>query len=184
VLMDASETNFSGWRGAIDQARLGFRRNQRRLYTRFHKPVYQTKVRQWMAADPSFYRASQRNGIDIFSHRWNAPTWPYIQPLQDASADLLRIRNGLISQRRRCAERGLDWDDLRREITEDNAAMISDAQEKAGELNKKYPGLNVTWREIANVATPDGVQIAVNSPDMADADEGAATAPAAGKKGA
>ena len=90
VLMDASETNFSGWRGAVDQARLGFRQNQKRLINRFHKPVYLWKVRQWMAEDAALRRAAARSDVNIFAHRWNPPTWPYIQPLQDATADLLR----------------------------------------------------------------------------------------------
>jgi len=34
VMLDGSETNFSGWRGALDQAKMGFRHNQRWLIDR------------------------------------------------------------------------------------------------------------------------------------------------------
>lgn len=163
VLLDPSETNFSGWRGAIDQARLGFRRNQRALIRRFHRPVYRWKVRQWMAEDAALRATAARPGVDIFAHRFNPPTWPYIEPLKDASTDLLRLRNALISHRRRCHERGMDWDELSTEIVEDNALMIRKAWEKAQELNKEFPGLNVTWREVASLPTPDGVKISLSA---------------------
>jgi capsid protein len=162
VLMDGSETNFSGWRGAVDQARMGFKQNQRRLTQQWHRPIYARKLRQWIAEDTALRSASERTGIAIFDHRWNPPTWPYIQPLQDASADLVRTRNALISQRRRCAERGMEWGDLSTEIVEDNAELIEKAFQKADELNQKYPGLNVTWREIASLPTADGINLSLS----------------------
>jgi len=161
VLLDAGETNFSGWRGAVDQARLGFRRNQKALIRRFHRPVYRWKVRQWLSHDAALRAAADRGGVAIFNHRWNPPTWPYIEPLKDASADLLRLRNSLISRRRQCAERGMDWEDLSTEIVEDNALMIEKAYQKAEQLNEQYPELHVTWREVASLPTPDGVKVAV-----------------------
>ena len=167
VLMDASETNFSGWRGAIEQARMGFRDRQKDLKAQFHRPCYVWKTRQWMADDPALRHAAERSDISIFRHHWSTPTWPYIQPYQDAAADLLRIRNALISRRRQCAERGLDWDRLSTEITEDNAAMIEKAHVKAEELNKKYPTLGITWREIASLPSPDGVNVSLQ-PQNAD----------------
>ncbi len=163
LLLDPSNTNFSGWRGAIDQARIGFRRWQRWEVRRFHRPVYRHKVRQWMADDPALRRAAEKSGVNIFAHRWNPPTWAYIEPLKDASADLLRVRNSLISHRRRCHERGMDWGDLSTEIVEDNALMIEKAYKKAEELNKAFKGLNVTWREVASLPTPDGVKVTVDS---------------------
>jgi len=165
VLMDASETNFSGWRGAIEQARMGFKRNQRLvLIERFHRPVYLWKVRQWLAEDAALRRAAQRRGINIFRHEWHPPTWPYIQPLQDASADLLRVRNGLLSHRRRSAERGLDWDDLSTEIVEDNALAIAKAKRKAAELNAEFEdGQPVHWRELLSLPTPDGVRVNITT---------------------
>lgn len=164
VLMDASETNFSGWRGAIDQARMGFRSAQRRLAERWHSPIYRWKLRRWLTADAALRSAAAREGISIFDHRWGLPNWPYsIQPLQDASADLVRTRNALISQRRRCMERGMEWADLSTEIVEDNAELIEKAHKKAEELNNRYQGLGVTWREIASLPMAEGVQIGVNA---------------------
>ncbi len=179
VLMDASETNFSGWRGAIEQARMGFRNNQRRLRNRFHRPVYLWKVRQWLAEDPALRTAAAKSTVNVFKHQWNSPTWPYIQPLQDASADLLRLRNGLISGRRRAAERGIDYDALSTEICEDNAKMIRKAHETAEQLNKDLPGLSVTWREVASLPTPDGVKISLAADPGRQDDKGTTDKPGA-----
>lgn len=167
VLMDASETNFSGWRGAVNQARLGFRRNQKALIRRFHSPVYRWKVRQWLGDDPAMRTVAGKSTIKILGHRFNPPSWPYIEPLKDAAADLLRTRNALISHRRRAHERGMDWNELSTEIVEDNAELIRKAHEKATALNTECEGLDVTWREVASLPTPDGVRVTVAA-DSAD----------------
>jgi len=79
LMLDASETNFSGWRGAMDQARMGFRRNQRWLRDHFLIPVYRWKVRQWThpaTGDPRLVKLAAQlksEGKDIFFHTWTAP---------------------------------------------------------------------------------------------------------------
>jgi len=170
VLMDASETNFSGWRGAVDQARLGFRRNQRRLIERFHAQVWRWKVAQWIADSPAIAAVAKRDGIKIFAHDWHAPRWPYVQPLQDASADLLEVRNGLNSHRRRAAERSIDWDDLSTEIVEDNALAITKAKMRARDMNAdlKDESERVHWRELISLPTPDGVTVQYSTSDDVD----------------
>jgi capsid protein len=120
TLMDASETNFSGWRGAVDQARLGFRVNQQQLKRRLHCPVYQWKLRQWMREDPAIRAAAERSDVNILGHKWNSPKWPYIQPEIEAEADQKRKTYLLVSPRGLHAERGGDWDDVYRETVEDN----------------------------------------------------------------
>jgi hypothetical protein len=162
VLLDASETNFSGFRGAVNQAKIGWRRNQRAEAARLHVPAIRCNICRWMLEDPLLARASERSDVDIFNHRWGFPVWEYTQPVQDSAAALLQLRNGLTSGRRRAAADGVDYEVLSTEIVEDNAAMITKAHEKAEELNKTYPGLNLTWRELASLPTPDGVQIALN----------------------
>ncbi len=159
ALMDASETNFSGWRGAMDQAKLGFHLNQMAIYERMVGPAYVWQVQRWIQQDITLRKLFDVLGPAIFAHSPGYPTWPYIEPLKDASADLLQVRNALLSQRRRCARRNLDWDDLSTEIVEDNALLIRKAQEKADELNKQFPGINVTWRELACLPTPDGMTV-------------------------
>ena len=158
VLLDASQTNFSGWRGAVDQARLGFRRNQHWLIARFLRPDYCRLIRQWLADDPQMRSASERSGIDPFAHRWQLPSWPYIQPREEATADLMRVRNAQTSRRRLAAERGMDFDELSMEIVEDNGKLIEKACEKTAELKAKYPDAEISWRDVAGLPPPEGVQ--------------------------
>ena len=161
VLMDASETNFSGWRGAFDQAKLGFRANQRRFHDRFHRPIWRWKVRQWMAKDQAARKAAEKSGINPFGCLWNFPTWPYIQPMEDAQADLLRLRNGLTSPRRLHAERGATVEEVTTEILADNKASIIAAKQAAADINKQFPDdpNPVSWREMLFLPTPDGLTV-------------------------
>ncbi len=164
ALMDGSETNFSGWRGAVDEARKGFKKHQRNLIKRFHTPVYLWKLSQWIAEDSALRTVGGLSGIDLACHNWNAPTWPYIEPVKDAAGDLLRVRNGLISQRRLHAERNHgDWDEISTEIVEDNALAIVKARTKAQQINNQFQGDNqpVHWRELISLPTPDGVSVAI-----------------------
>lgn len=161
VLMDASETNFSGWRGAVDQARRGFMWNQKWFTNRFHRPIYEWKIRQFAADDPALRAAMARYGKDYFAHRWSKPKWPYIDPLKDAAADLMRLRNGMTSPRRYHADQGEDWPVMVREIVEDNTLAIMSAKRAAEAINKKYPDQPVHWREVLSLPAPDGMTIAI-----------------------
>lgn len=169
MLMDASETNFSGFRGAVDQARIGFRRNQKSLIARWHTPIYAWKVRQWMAEDPAIRAAAQKLGKAIYRHVWTAPSWPYIEPLKDGMARLLRVRNGLTSPRRLHAEDGQDWEEIADEIVDDNLYAIRRAKLAADKLNAEFPKQDpVHWRELLSLPTPDGVQMQL-APALAQA---------------
>jgi lambda family phage portal protein len=166
VLLDASETNFSGWRGAVDQARLGFKKNQSLQRRQFNAQVYRWKLRQWMADDAALRSAERRADVRLFAHKWHPPTWPYIQPLQDASADLLRVRNALISPRRMHAERGREWAEVAREIVEDNGMAIRLAKQAAAGINAEaMDGQPVHWRELLSLPTPDGVSVKLDGGD-------------------
>jgi len=166
LLLDPRQTNFSGWRGAIDQARLSFRRIQRFLVSRMHRPIYQWRVLRHIEENPAGRVAqAYAAGLDVFAHRWHLPSWRYIEPMKDATANLVRSRNAQTSQRRIAAEQSLDWDELTQEIVDDHALLISRAHEKAKELNTKYDGLGITWRELACLPTPDGVQVSIQ-PDQ------------------
>ncbi len=59
-LLDASETNYSGFRGAIDQARQRWREIQSWMMGSFHRPIYEWKVRQWAVTDATLRKAVER----------------------------------------------------------------------------------------------------------------------------
>lgn len=155
LLLDPSETNFSGWRGAIDQARIRFRQLQLGIKRQFHQPVYRWKMRQWMAADAAFRNAATRSGINIFGHRWNPPNWAYIEPLKDAQADALQIESLQNSPRRVQAARGRDWNEVARELIEDNRYLVELALEASIGINNQYPEARITWRELLSLAPKD-----------------------------
>lgn len=181
LLLDPSQTNFSGWRGAIDQARLRFRALQRLLCTRFHREVYRWKIRQWIAQDQDLAEKSISGGIDLFAHKWKLPGWRYIEPLKDASADLLQQRNALNSPRRVQGDKGRDWHEIAMEIVEDNAFAIVAAKEKAADINGRFPDDPVHWRELISLPTPDGVTVNLN--DGAGDQSGDQSEPAGGTSG-
>lgn len=156
LMLDGSETNFTGWRGAADQARIGFRRNHRWLIDHFLRPIYRWKVRQWTdtrTGDPRMAKIAARleaENRDIYKHGWTAPTWAYIQPLQDAQADRLRVTSRQTSPRRQLAERGLGIDDIHKEIIEDNYWLIRRAIKAAQQIEAKT-GVAVDWHELLYV---------------------------------
>lgn len=176
LMLDATHTNFSGWRGSVDQARQRWQEIQRWLITSFHTPVYLAKVRQWAADDPVLRRTIEEqdgrrrvgaDGINAFGHVWHTAGWPYIEPVQDATGDLIQIRNGLTSPRRAAARRGVDIEDLEDESIEDRIRLIGKAQVAAEKINAKHKAAEgwvpLTWRDIAQPPMPEGIQISVAS---------------------
>ena len=168
VLLDASETNFSGWRGAMDQAKIGFRRAQQNLKCRLHEPVFLWKLKQWEAEDRALGRASEKNDLAKYGHRWNVPSWPYIEPKKDAEADAVRLDNRLISPRRLHGERGRDYEDVAAEIVEDNVLMIGLAAAGAQQLNAKFPDAKVDWREVASFKDSQALALPASTPEAAE----------------
>ncbi len=167
VLMDGSETNFSGWRGAVDEARKGFKRNQANLVNRFHLEVSKWKVRHWIESDPAMRTAAGTLGDSIFNHKWNCPTWQYIDPVGDANGDVIRLQNVLTSPRRLHAEGGRDWEEVADEAIEDYAYAISKAKNVAARINQQHPkDAPVQWRELISLPMPNGTQMTMQDPNM------------------
>lgn len=164
VLMDSSETNFSGWRGAFEEAKRGFKHHQQNLKKRFLRPYTKWRIAQYLKQDAALRRANQRSRINVFNHTWNAPNWPYIEPMKDAQADVLRLSGNLTSPRRLMAERSNQWEDIVSETVEDNTTAIRAAMKAAEKLNRNNPGPAIHWREIINLPTPEGVNVSANMP--------------------
>ena len=154
LLLDPTKTNFSGWRGSIDQARIGFRNIQAFMRTAFYSPVYRWKVRQWEATDRAFATLVRSSGADLFGVKWKAPRWPYIEPMKDAEADSWRIEHNLGSRTLVLGERGLDWDELAPQIVSDEGMFFELAILEARRLNGLYEEANVDWRELIHMAAP------------------------------
>lgn len=181
AMMDASETNFSGYRGAVNQARIGFKANQRRIIRRWHTPYMRFKLFKRAENDSTFNRHLQRSlnpatKIDVLAHEWNPPNWPYIEPTKDATADLIRESNMLVSPRKRCQERGIDHEDLVRETVADRMFAIKTAVKASQSLNDEFAledGERVRWRDLAPLPAPERVSITVsdNQPQQTQSTE-------------
>jgi lambda family phage portal protein len=174
VLMDGSETNFSGWRGAVDEARKGFVADQLNLVRRLHSPAWRWWVSRLLENEPAMRRASKRSGVDIFGHVWNLPTWSYIEPVADAEGDATQLRNALTSPRRMHAARGKDWETIAEEIIDDNVYAIERANKAAAKINATNPLAPVTWRDLIPLAMPAGTTMAMQDPNAVAAQEAAA----------
>lgn len=163
VLLDASQTNFSGWRGAIDQARAGFRRIQTHLISRFHQPVWRWKVANWLQSDRLLQQYLNVESTKPFKNRWHRPTWEYIEPAKDTTADLGKKSGLITSPRRISARRGEDREEIDREIVEDNVRLIRMARDQARLLNSEREQSEpvFTWREILVLPIPDGLTAAL-----------------------
>ena len=158
ALMDASHTNFSGFRGAVDQARIGFRKNQKRLIRNFHAPYRRFKLLRLADEDDAVRKAlekteNRRSKVDLFGGQWQPPAWPYLEPGKDAAADLLRTANSLSSPRRIARERGADIETLFAETIADNERGFDRACEAASRLIDKH-GLQVDAWTLAQHLLP------------------------------
>ena len=174
-LLDSSETNYSGFRGAIDQARQRWREIQSWFMGSFHSPVYEWKVRQWAVTDEPLRKRVQAvdeirvslgyvpaGMVNPFAHVWHAQELPYIQPVDDATADILQAKGLLSSPRRLAASRGIDFQDVTQEQVADAGYRIEQAHAKAEDLNKRL-GLSLTWRDVLMWPLPDGVSVSVGT---------------------
>lgn len=155
LLLDPSDTNFSGWRGAIDQARRSWQDMQQLLIDKLYRPVYLWKLSQWRAEDRALRAVKP---MALVAHEWNPPYWPYIEPLKDAQGDAQIITNHLNSRRKVLARRGLDIDEVDREIVSDQKQLFRLAIEAADELNAQFNTAQVNWRElVSGVSAPSFV---------------------------
>jgi len=185
LLLDPRATNFSGWRGAMDQARLGLREKQRWLANGVCRPLYLWKLRQWAVEDPALSRMLGKNP-NSKRHRWNPATWPYIEPLKDAQADSHRLEKRLTSPRRLQMERGRDWEEVAAEIVEDNVLAVVMAKEAAKQVNEQIKDDDpVSWRELLSMAPKPQVMAppAEGPPDEETDDEGRPKEDQAAKNG-
>lgn len=158
LLLDPSKTNFSGWRGAIDQARLRFRQIQSWLVSKFDSPVYRWWLRRKLLTDEFYAQYAQREDVEVFCHRFNPPQFPYIEPLTDVTTDDMQVSRCLNSRRRVQAARGRDQDEVAAEIVQDNGQMIRMAIAEAQAINAEFEDAHIDWREVLALPLPSTVK--------------------------
>tara|TARA_R110002110_G_scaffold59182_3_gene167672 strand:+ start:157 stop:1707 length:1551 start_codon:yes stop_codon:yes gene_type:complete len=164
VFLDPSQTNFSGWRGALDQARMGYRRVQTWMIRKFHRRVYNWKVRTWLAESSELQAWHNQDGVDVFRHKWSRPSWEYVQPLQDAAADVTKVKSGITTLRKVHSSRGDDFDEVIVEGVSDNAKWYRLCRDAAREINAEAEDESeqVSWRELLAMPLHDNVKMTLD----------------------
>lgn len=159
--------NFSSLRGVMDQAKIGLRKLQWKLVERWHRPVREFRLRFWATRKDSEGRALSKawdllGDRAFFRCKWRPPRWPYIEPLTDAGAGILRTRNLQQSPRRNAAESGEDFVDVVNETVSDNSYAIVRAKRAAQRINTRFPNdVPVDWKEVLSLPTPDKVNLSL-----------------------
>lgn len=184
-LMDAGETNFSGWRGSMDQAKIRFKDFQRELADRFHARVYRWKLRQWLVQDADLRRRFNNLGPAMFKHTWHYPRWPYIEPLSDTQADHLEMQTAQNSPRRIAMRKNLEWKTIVDESVEDRGYAIETAAKRAEAINANLPQEDrISWRELISFELPQGFQMSLPRQEQQPSGQSTGTKPAgSGSKG-
>jgi hypothetical protein len=161
--LDASKGNFSNFRGVMQQAYRRFRFFQRKHRSQLHTPTYLHYVWRRIKNEQAMRNAWRRYGMAMFKHQFTPPRYEYIQPLQDAAADDMRLTRNLVSHRQWCLENStVDWWKIADEITEDRATLIEAAMKQAARLNVVYAPQQVNWREIAFGQSSSGTQVSLS----------------------
>lgn len=173
LLLDPTKTNFSGWRGAMDQARIGFRQWQAILIQRFHAHVYRWFLREMASRDRMIDAELRSLGPAGLKVDWNVPSWPYIEPVKDITAGLMEMRDLRVPPSMFHASQGRDWERTYTRFTDDWVAAAEYAATKAAELNKRpeFTDDPIRWRELIGVplpATGGDILQAANQQDAAD----------------
>lgn len=158
LMLDASETNFSGWRGAVEASRVTHRRIQMQIIMQMPTPVYKWQLARWLPDLGATARRLWAAGR-LTRHRFGLPAQKYIEPLKDAQADSLTLANRLKSPRGLSAERGLDYDDISRETVEDNGRLIEMAIIEAERINAAHSEANVDWRTLVRWQLGSGFSV-------------------------
>jgi len=166
LMLDPTSTNFSGWKGSTNEAEERWREIGQDLSECLHRPTIEWLVERWIIEDGVIAALAQEPGVDPKRHTWNTPRKESIQPVEDATADTMRLNGGQTSHRRFTQERyGCEWADLYSEIIDDRADGIEAAIERANKLNEHIedPAERISWRDLLPLAMPEGTKLSIST---------------------
>jgi lambda family phage portal protein len=117
---DLSDANYSSIRAGLVEFRRRVEALQHAVIVfKFCRPIW----RRWVTLEilsgrlpaPGFFK----NPEPYLSAKWITPRFDWVDPLKDVSAEIAAIEAGLMSRRQAVAARGLDIEELDREIADD-----------------------------------------------------------------
>ena len=146
MLLDYSQTNYSSARASLEQAYRAFIGWQAFLKREHHSKLFSW----WLSLQVAAGKFPDRE--TTFKHEWDAPEFPWIDPLQEAEAWGMRIDRGLATQASALSSISVD----RADWLEQRVIEVDEAIVEAKKLNDKYEkddgtGPQVDWRMFAGV---------------------------------
>jgi len=121
LLMDFSDTNYSGGRALMEIAKKRYQIEQAEM-ERISSRIYQW----WLSREVKY------NGLEVpkkikasfWKHSWGKPGWPYLDPMKEVQAQGLMIDRGLKSRQDVLSELGeSDFEDVATQISRENELM-------------------------------------------------------------
>lgn len=116
---DFENTNYSSGRMGLLPERDFYRGIARWVTLRFHRRAYTLWLRQ--SALKGALQIGNADVARISEHVWQYRGWPWVDPLNDAQADTIRLKQGRTSWSRLAAEDGLDFEEMMQEQAADKA---------------------------------------------------------------
>lgn len=148
---DLSDSTYSGGRQGLLIERDNHRKLQGLLIEAFCERVF----RGWIRAAWMSNAIQLPPGVTLdqaSAHRWSPRGWDWVDPLKDAQADVLAINNGLATRTEILAERGVDFEDVVRELSNEQKAL-----QAAGIWLAPVGGAVTVMKEEPDAsASPDG----------------------------
>ncbi len=146
VMLDFSKTNYSSARAAFEQAYRSFRGWQRLLVRKWHTPIYEWKVAEWVKDG----KLSARD--DILKAEWFPPPFPWIDPLKEAQAKAETVDRGFSTYSNVLTAQNMD----RADVIAQRKQEVLDAMQAAEDIEKKT-GQAVRWQVFAGFAPDEPV---------------------------
>ncbi len=152
---DLSQVNYSSLRAGL----LEFRRMIDTLRWQVFIPMFCVPV--WKRFIDRAYIAGLISKVD-YTVNWTAPKFEMIDPLKDAQADTMMMRNGTLTLREAIANRGFDPDTQINEIADTN--QLLDSKKIILDCDPRYTAKSGT----AQTPNPDGGNDATSNTDPAE----------------
>lgn len=110
LLRDFSKTNYSSARASLGQAYRIFTEWQRLIVDDFCQPLWE------LLLEEAYYRGElsapgfEARFYDYTRAQWISPGWQHVDPLKEAQAHELMVRNNFVSRAEVCSSMGSDWE--------------------------------------------------------------------------
>ena len=111
VAKDFSKTNYSSARAALLEARRYFKMRQEWLSRKLCQPVWEMLLEEAYLRGEVRAETFYENQRYWTSASWIAPGWEWVDPLKEAQAAEVGLRNGIVTYSDLYAQSGKDWEE-------------------------------------------------------------------------